>query len=468
MKKKAFGATAAAAGLLAGVAGMICRIGLTRAQTASTDPGANHMARTVTVGEGAYAGTTNAAIQKAIDDVAAAGGGTVIVPAGTYMMHDALHLRSKVRVTGREGAVLKKVPSVSSPIVDFLGYGHYEITVADPDKFRVGMGVHVLDDNAGGFYTTVATITGRKDDALFIDRMLNHDYLPRARARAVTAYPLVEGTDVRDAAVEGLVLDGNYPAETFRLNGCRGGGVFLIGCRGVRVEGVEVRNYHGDAVSFQQCVDILVADCHLHHNTGHGLHPGSGSVRYVMRKVRSHHNGECGIYYCLRTTHSILADCDLSDNGQQGISIGTRDSDHEIRGNRVVGNALAGVEFRGATRRGGDRTILRGNTVGPNGTKSAAAEIVLTRGLNDVLIEANTIAPGDRQVLRVEAGCRRVWFAGNTVAGRPQQRGDASVAPDSEVGFESPTTFPPVGPAALPLDGARHLNLPRLPKWREP
>jgi len=467
MKKKACLATAVV-GLLACAAGMIGRGGPARGATASAGPGANPMARTITVGEGAYAGATNAAIQKAIDDVAAAGGGTVVVPAGTYMMHDALHLRSNVRVTGRKGAVLKKVPSISSPIVDFLGYGHYEITVAEPEKFRAGMGVHVLDDNAGGFYTTVATITGRKGDALFIDRMLNHDYLPRARARAITVYPLVEGTDVHDAAVERLVLDGNYPAETFRLNGCRGGGVFLIGSRRVRVEGVEVRRYHGDAVSFQQCVDILVADCHLHHNTGHGLHPGSGSVRYVMRKVRSHDNGGCGIYYCLRTTHSILADCDLSGNGRAGISIGTRDSDHEIRGNRVVGNALAGVDFRGAVRRGGDRTILRGNTIGPNAAKRAAAEIVLTRGLNDVLIEANRIDPGDGKALRVEAGCKRVWFVGNTVSGRPQQRGDASIARGSEVGFEAPKSFPPVGPAALPLDGARHLDLPMLPKWRKP
>src|SRR5690348_9295566 len=100
------------------------------------------------------ASPTNATIQAAVDRAAAAGGGTVTVPAGTYLMHDALHLRSGVRVVGEGSPVLKKVPSVRSRIPDFLGYGHYEFTVDEPEKFRVGMGVHLLDKNAGGFYTT--------------------------------------------------------------------------------------------------------------------------------------------------------------------------------------------------------------------------------------------------------------------------------------------------------------------------
>src|SRR5438128_158095 len=104
-------------------------------------------------------GLTNHTIQRMIDDRAARDGGTVEIPAGVYAMHDALHLRSGVRVVGERGTILRKVPSVSSPLVDYLGYGHREFTVAEPEKFRAGMGVHILDNNSGGFYTTVATIT---------------------------------------------------------------------------------------------------------------------------------------------------------------------------------------------------------------------------------------------------------------------------------------------------------------------
>ncbi|KKK70169.1 hypothetical protein LCGC14_2926690, partial [marine sediment metagenome] len=375
-----------------------------------------------------YKGDTNAAIQKAVDDVAAAGGGVVIVPAGTYMMHDALHLRSGVRVVGRKGARLKKVPSVSSPVVDYLGYGHYEFTVKEPEKFRVGMGVHVLDKKAGGFYTTVATIIGRRGELFFIDRMLNHDYHPRADARVISVYPLVEGYKVTDAAVEGLILDGNYPKETFRLNGCRGGGVFLLQSQRVRVADVEVVNYNGDALSFQQCADILIERCHLHHNTGHGLHPGSGSVRYVMRKVRSHHNGGCGIYYCLRTTHSILEDCDLHDNVRAGISIGERDTDHLIQGNRIYANGPAGIDFRRFARRGGNRVVIRDNKIGPNCTKSGRHEVVIPAGLRDVHLDGNSFDLAKGKAVKVGAGCKGISFSGNTVGGSAQTPGDVDAA----------------------------------------
>ena len=126
--------------------------------------------KTVTVGEGKYRGTTHTVLQRAVDEVAAAGGGTVVVAPGVYEMRDALHLRSGVRVVGRPGTVLRKAPSAESPVPAFLGYGHYEIIVAEPDKFPVGTGVHILDSGSGGFYTTVATVIGREGDRLFINR----------------------------------------------------------------------------------------------------------------------------------------------------------------------------------------------------------------------------------------------------------------------------------------------------------
>src|SRR5262245_19029663 len=97
---------------------------------------------------------TNAELQSIIDK-AAVRGGVAKLPAGTFMMWDALHLRSGVRVVGsadkKKPTVLVKAPSVESPLADYLGYGHYEFTVKEPEKFRVGMGVHILDKHAMGF-----------------------------------------------------------------------------------------------------------------------------------------------------------------------------------------------------------------------------------------------------------------------------------------------------------------------------
>jgi len=423
------------------------------------------MGKTITVGEGAYAGDTNISIQKAIDAVAAAAGGEVVVPAGTFMCHDAVHLRSGVRLIGEKGAILKKVPSVASPLVGYIGYGHYEVLAAEPEKFTPGMGVHILDEESRGFLTTVATITHRNGAVFHIDRMLNRNYTANAGGRIVSVHPLVEGTNVHDAAVIGLTLDGNYPEETFRLNGCRGAGVFLIGSQRVRIEDVEVARYNGDAVSFQQCADIVVENCHLHDNTGHGLHPGSGTVRYVMRNVRSINNGQRGVYYCLRTTHSILEDCEIIGNGEAGISIGERDTDHVIRRNTVRGNVEQGVLFRDALLTGGQRVLLEGNTIAENCTAGGDSEILINASAHDVFLVDNAIDPGKIPAVRIDEACTGVHLSGNTVAGEPLTADH--VAAPGEVSYEA-SQFPPLGPDALPLDGALHLNIPELPKWSEP
>ena len=62
MRRRSVLATAAgAAALLAGSTVMMCRNDPAPGQPASSHPGAKGMTRTITVGTGAYAGTTNAA-----------------------------------------------------------------------------------------------------------------------------------------------------------------------------------------------------------------------------------------------------------------------------------------------------------------------------------------------------------------------------------------------------------------------
>jgi hypothetical protein len=381
----------------------------------------------IQVGRGRYGGCTSAALQRAVDDVAAAGGGVVEVPNGDYRMTNALYLRGGVNVFGEGKTVLRKVPSVSSPIVDYLGYGQYEFTVAQPELFKVGVGVHLTDRNAMGFYETVATIVGKQGSVFFIDRMLNHDYSPKADGRVSTLFPLVTGYEVREVTLRGLVLDGN-PRETRALNGCRGGGVFLLSSHNVWLDGLEVRNYHGDAISFQQCTDIQVTNCHLHDNRGSGLHPGSGSVRYLFRGNRVDCNAGCGLYYCLRTKYSLCEANVLTGNGQAGISIGERDTHHLIRDNVIRGNDGPGILFRPILHQGGDDVMIENNRLERNGQRTRSGEIVMTAGLKRVWISGN-ILNSRRQICR-----RKRRLAGSSVA---------------------------------PVAAARHLQIARLGPWHK-
>jgi hypothetical protein len=394
-------------------------------------------------------------LQQLIDE-SAHSGEVVEIPAGLHVLHDSLHLRSGVHLVGHPDAVITRAPSFCSAVSDFLGYGLREIAVAEPEKFRVGMGVFIADDNAGGFYTTVATIVGQAGERFLIDRPLNHDYLPTSNGVVSTLFPLISGIGVEDVVIENLVLDGN-PEETRVLNGCRGGGVFLLGAQRVRMQNLEVRDYKGDAISFQQCADIEVRGCHLHRNAGSGLHPGSGSVRYVFEGNNVHHNGGDGLFYCLRTTHSRCENNRFEHNGLAGISVGERDTDHLIRGNTIAHNGGAGIHFRPALRNGADRVRVEENAIGPNGLEKCEAEISVDAGLHEIAIVDNQFHCNAHKALVVAADCSGIFFASNTINGQAQSAED--IGGDAAVSVEAPRDFPPVGPEALPPDGARHLGI---------
>jgi len=421
--------------------------------------------KTIRIGKGRFSGRDNAVIQKAMDELAAQGGGTVELPAGIFEMADGLHLRSRVSVVGQGGeTVLRKAaPSVSSPVADYVGYGHYEITLRDPDLFRPGMGVLIYDKNAFGFYTTQATLLARDGNAFFMDAMLSHDYSPSTGGTVVSIFPLVRAHGVRNAAVSHVTLDGaNDPVK---MNGCRGGGVFLLQCHGMTIEAVEVTNYNGDAVSFQQCTDVLVRGCHLHHNSGTGLHPGSGSVRYVMADNHIHDNGGDGVFYCLRTTHSLCEGNSISNNAGVGISIGERDTDHVIRGNSLAGNGRPAVLFRDVAARGGDRVVLEGNRFKGNCAKTGDAEVVIASGINSVVLEGNTFESAAPVTIVIGAAARDVCIGHNTVSARPLSPKDARDL-SGRVLFGRRVPPLQVGPGAATAMDTRHLavKLPRRPR----
>ena len=400
---------------------------------------------------------TAQSIQQAVDAVAAAGGGTVRVPAGLYMLEDAVRLRSGVRLVGEPGTVLRKRPSVSSPLVQVCGFGHYEFEVKEPELFEIGMGVHVCDEKSRGFYDTTARIIARQGGRFFIDRPFQHDYHPGRGGRVASLYPLIEAADVREVSVTGLTLDGNVD-ETRVLNGCRGGAVFFIRSHRLTVENTRIERYRGDGLSFQQCTDLIVRGCELSNITGHGLHPGSGSVRYVLENCHIHDNGGCGIFYCLRTTHSQCRANRITGNGNVGISIGERDTHHLLENNIIVDNDLSGIEIRTPVCQSGDHLRILANTVGPNcRADDAEHEVRIAAGVRDVYLCDNTIVPRRGCAIALEGPAQAIHILGH-------EPGEV-LDPAQCVRYDSPKAPTPLGPEALPLDGAMHLGMAQLPTW---
>ncbi|MFP4058380.1 MAG: hypothetical protein ACLF0G_16050 [Candidatus Brocadiia bacterium] len=416
----------------------------------------------ITVGqrEGDVVGDDGRALQEAVDRAAAAGGGTVRVGPGVYPMADSLHLRSRVHVEGSgPETVLRKEPEVRCALAADLGYGHYDVSLAEPERFHTGMGVLVGDDRAGGFTLTVGTLTWREAERFGISRMLHHDYARSANGFVASSFPLISGEGIEDASVARLAVDGNRAQNPTFLNGCRGGGVFLIRTRDVALRDLHVAHLNADGISFQQTVGTRIEECVCEDNANHGLHPGSGSVGAVLRRCTCRRNGADGIYYCLRVSFSLCEECVIEANGRDGISIGGRDTDHLVRRNAVRGNARCGVFFRPHDRAmAGNRNRLEENRVAGNCRARGEGEVHIAAPLADVHLLRNRIrslAPNVPGV-RVAEGTEGVVVHDNTIeADQP-----LVVEGEPEAVHRGP---PPraleVGPEAAPPGAARHLAL---------
>lgn len=337
-------------------------------------------------------GTDNRALQAAVDYIAALGGGTVMIGPGEFLMRDSLHLRPHVTVRGTSGqTVLRKAKAAVSKLALDGDFGEEQITLAQPDGFKVGDGVAIWDKNAGGFHTTVARITGRNGNTFSIDTPLNADCMVDGQAQAATVFAVVSGYDLEDARLEDLIIDGNK-SENVSLNGCRGGGIFLYRGFGTVIERCQVRNFHGDGISFQQSNDVQVRECLSEGNAGLGLHPGSGSQRATIRECVARHNGEDGLFLCWRVRHGVFEKNVLEDNGRYGISIGHKDTDNLLRENQVRGNRGDGVFFRNESRgMAGHRNRIEANLIENNGSKEPTAGIRVRGRTDDLVFRDNVI-----------------------------------------------------------------------------
>jgi parallel beta-helix repeat protein len=362
----------------------------------------------VGIGNGDIRGRDHRALQAAVDYVAGLGGGTVFIEPGRYEMRNALTLRDHVRVVGTPGkTILAGCDGFKSALAADGDCNQRAITVADPSGFRVGDGVAVMDDRAnGGFEVTTATITAREGGNTFrLSRSLYVDYLVSRKASARLVFPIVAGWQVKNAAVEGLTIEGNRD-KSLALDGCRGGGIYLFECDNVTIGRCTVQNCNGDGISFQVSQKIIVEGCLTHDNAGHGLHPGSGSQYPVLRGNRALRNGQDGLFVCWRVQHGLFADNVIQGNKRSGISIGHKDSDNSFEGNRITANGSAGITFRNETEpMGAHRNKFENNVIIDNGTGQARAAVVIRGVHNDVVFRKNVIG-FSRAGVRGTAGIR--------------------------------------------------------------
>jgi len=342
----------------------------------------------VGIGKGDITGDTNAAIQQALDAAGAYGGGVVEIGPGVYTLYDSVRLRRNVRLVGAGAdTVLRKCDGVQSELAVDADYGQKKVTAKDASGFRTGMGVVLRDDNSGGWMDTVATITLVQGNVIYVDRHFVMDYNADAGGLICNSFPLIAGIDVDSVLIEGIQLDGNR-ATNQPINGCVGGGIYLHRARKCRLADCVVRHFAGDGISFQITQDIEVERCEVVHATGLGLHPGTGSVRPVLRNCKSIGNDLDGVFLCWRVQDGRFEGNEITGNGRFGISIGHKDTDNLFLGNIIRGNRSHGIYFRDEKpTNAGNRNTFQRNVIEDN----EGCGIFVDGHTTDLLFEDNTI-----------------------------------------------------------------------------
>ncbi|QEH37465.1 Pectate lyase superfamily protein [Aquisphaera giovannonii] len=380
---------------------------------------------TLTVGArgGDLVGTTEKALQAAVDQVAARGGGTVRILPGTYRLRNAVYLPSGVRLLGSGAeSVLIKEPSVRARLAASADWYDREITLADARGFRVGDGVclRAKNPNTGGPVVIKRTLVARDGNRFQLDRALRDNlWLEKGEPTAATLFPLLSLEDASGVTIEDLALDGNRGANE-NLDGNYAGCIFAQDCSRLTFRRVLARNNNGDGLSWQICHDVLVQDCVSEDHAGLGLHPGSGSQRPIIRgnAVR---RCEIGIFFCWGVRFGLAERNTIEDIRTAGVSLGHRDTDNVVRDNAIVRSGRVGVLFRDERREfAAHRNRIENNRIADSGPADGIG-IDVQGQTEGVAITGNEIresrGPASRIGIRVGTSAKDVTLAGNRIEG---------------------------------------------------
>jgi parallel beta-helix repeat protein len=310
-------------------------------------------------------------------------------------MENSLFVPSGVTVRGTAGrTILRKSQGVESLLIEDGDYGESQLTVADPQKFRPGMGLSVLDDTLNsGWDISVTTVVAVKGNTLRISPMTLRDYsVEPLRARVRNSFPILCAIETENVVFEDLIVDGNKDENSY-IDGCRGGAIYLYQSRNAAIKNCVARNYNGDGISFQITDNVQVMNCESFGHTGYGVHPGTGSPHALVKGCRLHDNGQIGLFLCWRVRNGRFEDNVITNNGQYGISIGHKDTDNVFVNNTISGNRISGVYLREeSVRNSGHRNTFKDNKITNNGDTKTGYGFLIQPHAGEILIASNQIA----------------------------------------------------------------------------
>ncbi|WP_426199417.1 glycosyl hydrolase family 28-related protein [Pseudomonas sp. DC3200b2] len=364
-------------------------------------------------------GTTDdtAAIQKAINAAAAAGGGKVYVPSGTWVVSDsdgsgnALALKSNVTLSG-DGAgetVLKLADSADGDTTSLLGVAA-GATLRDAQVSNLTLDGSQADGGgqvSGWSQSGANSVTNLVLDGVTATGFSGNGFDLSSAAVNLT----VRNSTASDNGLDGFSLGGSLPALTFQdnqaLNNERNGINVVLGSEALSLadnnasgngaDGIYVHNENGVDTGYFSVIGGSVSE-----NGGDGVRVRGIEYGGVYR-MEIHDNGGSGVDL-QGTTHVEVADNIIHDNAQAGATAEvairsqgtTNGSQNFVYDNIITGgaNATWGVAEIPSNSAGVDGSLIFGNVI--NGAQAG--------DINAVGSESQVTNNSDVLILRGSAG----------------------------------------------------------------
>tara|TARA_R110002095_G_scaffold95397_6_gene83328 strand:+ start:619 stop:1965 length:1347 start_codon:yes stop_codon:yes gene_type:complete len=372
---------------------------------------------------GDIVGSSDKALQAAIDYIARKGGGTVQILPGTFTLRNALHLPSGIRLQGSgPETIITKGASETVALSEDSDWYDQEITLEKSAGFQVGDGVVLVTKNLsnGSEEVIKRSLVARSGNRFKLDDGLRKNLWLSGKPTVSSLFPLLTSEYTKNVVIENLTLDGNRKNNT-NLDGNHGGCIFLQDCNRYTIRNVIARNYNGDGISFQICHDVKIENCHSHDNAGLGIHPGSGSQRPLILNTRLENN-HIGLYWCWGVKHGLAEKNQLNGN-DFGISIGHNDTDNIMRQNQINNSGKVGILFRDDTRGknfwANRNTVVDNEIINSGGDDGVAIDI--TGKTADLTITGNKIIeqrkPMQRTGIRIGVDVGTIQLAENQIQG---------------------------------------------------
>jgi len=305
--------------------------------------------KTITVGgtNADIAGFNNQSIQFAINAVAKTGGSVKLNP-GLFEIIAPVQMKSNVNLIGSgKETILKRGKGIQTKYIVDADFGELKLTVENSDGFEIGMKVQVTNDVSNSCWNvSTAYITDIVDNVIYIDKGLIRDYRSDKNGLLSNASSIIEVIDSENVSISNLTAHGNRE-ENFFADGCNSAGILILRSKKVTVDGVHVKNFNGEGISWQITENVTIKNSEISGSGNTGLHPGTGSPFSVIENNNIHHNDQDGLFICWRVYQSQVTNNKFHHNGRFGICTGHKDTDVVFSENHIFENQSDGVHLRG-------------------------------------------------------------------------------------------------------------------------